>query len=86
MLHRSFMRRSALKILGASVRFLEPAVSVQHVRWELSGAEPVPGWNVPDVRRGIFTMVLVRAEDHWLIAAAQNTDIVPLPEAAIEVE
>jgi len=25
MLHRSFMRRSELKILGASVRFLEPA-------------------------------------------------------------
>ena len=77
-LHRTIFRNSALRAAESSVRFLNEETAVAHVSWEMTGAEGLPGWNVPEVRRGMMTLVLVQDADRWLIAAAHNTDTIPV--------
>jgi uncharacterized protein (TIGR02246 family) len=77
--HRTIFRNSTLQIVEQSVRFLSPGIAVAHASWQMKGAEGLPGWNVPETRRGIMTCILVKEADRWLITAAHNTDIVPVP-------
>ena len=44
----------------------------------MEGHQPPLGWNVPDVRQGILTLVFQKAIDGWKIASAHNTDIVTM--------
>lgn len=76
--HRTIFRNSNLQILDLSVRFLDPGTAVAHLWTELKGAESLPGRNAPAIRRALMTCVLVKEADRWLIAAAHNTDIVPV--------
>jgi len=78
-LHRTIFRNSTLRNLDRSVRFLDLGVALAHVRWEMTGHESVPGWHVPETRRGVLTAVLVHEGNRWCITALHNTDIVPLP-------
>jgi len=78
-LNRTIFRNSTIRALEGSVRFLSPTVAVAHQRWEMKGHERLPGWNVPEIRHGVLTAVLVRQGDVWLITAVQNTDIVQVP-------
>jgi len=77
-LHETIFRRTILRQVATTVRFVRGDVAVAHMQWEMTGAEAVPGWNVPDPRRGIFSYILVRHDDGWRITAAHNTDTVPL--------
>jgi uncharacterized protein (TIGR02246 family) len=77
-LHRTIFKNSFLRAVNTTVRPLNDQATMAHVAWEMTGAEGLPGWNVPELRKGMMSLVLVRAGDRWLIAAAQNTDIVPL--------
>jgi uncharacterized protein (TIGR02246 family) len=78
-LHNSVFRNSNLWMLDHSVRFPMPGLALAHVRWQMSGhdATHLQGWNVPEERNGLLTLVFVRKGDSWVIAASHNTDIVP---------
>lgn len=73
-LHRTFMRNSHVKLLHSTIRFVHPTVAIVRIRWEMTGVDKVPGWNVPDVRKGILTYVAVESGKDWKITAVQNTD------------
>jgi len=77
-LHRTIFRNSNLRSVNTTVRPVNDQVAMAHVAWEMTGAEGLPGWNVPELRKGMMSLVLVLRGDRWLITAAQNTDVVPL--------
>lgn len=77
-LFQSIMRDSRLHILQHSIRFVTDAVAVVHIKWEMEGHQPPPGWNVAEVRQGVLSLTVVREATDWKIAAAHNTDIVIL--------
>jgi uncharacterized protein (TIGR02246 family) len=77
-LHATRMKDSHLAATDTAVRVLKPNVAVIHVRWELTGDTGTDGVTQPP-RHGILSLVTVRAGGKWLIASAQNTDVVPLP-------
>jgi uncharacterized protein (TIGR02246 family) len=77
-LHRTIFRNSNLRSVNTTVRPVNDQVAMAHVAWEMTGAEGLPGWNVPELRKGMMSLVLVLRGDRWLISAAQNTDVVPL--------
>jgi uncharacterized protein (TIGR02246 family) len=77
-LHRTIFKNSNLRAASTTVRLVNDQVALAHIAWEMTGAEGLSGWNVPDLRKGMLSLVLVRTGDRWLITAAQNTDAVPL--------
>jgi len=77
-IHRTFMRNSVLKAERPVVRPLTDDSAIAHVRWEMTGVEKVPGWNIPDVRHGVVLYVLVKRDGEWKIAAFQNTEEIPV--------
>ena len=77
-LHATRMRDSHLVATETAVRVLRPGVAVIHVRWELTGDTGFDGVALPP-RQGILSLVTVRTGSKWLVASAQNTDVVPLP-------
>ena len=77
-LHATRMKRSRLTIQATSSRWLRPEVALVHATWELVGDTGL-GTTPQPARHGVLSLVLVRDSGRWLIEAAQNTDIVPLP-------
>jgi uncharacterized protein (TIGR02246 family) len=77
--HRTIFRNSTLQIVDQSVRFLSPSIALAHVSTELKGAESLRERVASETRRSLLTCVLVKEADRWLITAAHNTDIVPVP-------
>ena len=77
-IHASRMKNSHLTASETTVRFLRPDVAIVHVRWELTGESSPDGSTAPP-RKGLMTQVIAKTDGKWLIAACQNTDIVPLP-------
>jgi uncharacterized protein (TIGR02246 family) len=77
-LHRTIFKNSNLHAVSTTVRPVNEQVALAHIAWEMTGAEALPGWNVPELRKGTMSLVLVRSGDRWLIIAAQNTELVPL--------
>ena len=58
------------------VRWLRPDIAVAHVVWETTGDRVrhlAPG----SPRRGIFTWVVEKKDGKWLVAASQNTEVIP---------
>ena len=78
-IHATFAKNSVIRMRPNDARLLSPDVAVAHAHWEMTGVEKLPGWNVPDVRLGVMTYVLVRRNNGWKISAAQNTDVVEVP-------
>jgi uncharacterized protein (TIGR02246 family) len=77
-LHATRMRNSHLVVTESVVQLLGPDVAVLLQRWQLTGDTGIDGVTLP-MRRGVMTLVTIQEGGHWQIAAAQNTDIVPLP-------
>jgi uncharacterized protein (TIGR02246 family) len=77
-LHATRMRNSNLIAAETAVRLLRSDVALVHVRWQLTGDTGLDGVTLPP-RQGVLSFVTVRAGGKWLIASAQNTDLVPLP-------
>jgi uncharacterized protein (TIGR02246 family) len=77
-LHATRMRISHLVATETAVHLLRPDVAVVHIRWELTGDTGIDGVTLP-TRRGVMSLVTVRAGRKWQIASAQNTDVIPLP-------
>lgn len=83
-IHETIFRNSHIRSTGHAVRFLNDTTAVVHLTWEMHGGQGVEGWKVPEVRQGIFTLVMVRDNDAWRITAAQNTDAVNVSMAQLD--
>jgi len=79
-LHRTIFSQAVTRMTDSSVRFLSDDVALCHVHWEMAGAAKVPGWNIPEPRTGIMTLVCVERDGKWLVRAMHNTDTLPTPE------
>jgi uncharacterized protein (TIGR02246 family) len=77
-IHQTRMKNSQLRTTALSQRFLRPDVALAHATWQLQGDTGVDG-KAAAPRRGILMAVVVKQGKGWTIAAAQNTDIVPMP-------
>jgi len=77
-LHATRMRTSHLVASETLVHLLGPDAAVLLMRWELTGDTGTDGVTL-SVRRGVMSLVTVRAGSNWRIASAQNTDIIRLP-------
>ena len=66
---------------GVSIQYLKPDIALVHVEWSLRGDKD-PGGTPRQPREGIFTWVVVKKGEGWLIRAAQNTNLSNLPPPA----
>ncbi len=57
-----------------SIQFLKPDIAIAHIDWVLEGDTDPDGTSRP-ARGGIFTWVLSKHGETWLIRAAQNTNL-----------
>jgi uncharacterized protein (TIGR02246 family) len=78
-LHRTIFSRMVSRILHLSVRFPTDTTALVHVNWEMRGAVRLPGWNAPEPRTGVMTMLLVNQDGKWMARALHNTDTIPVP-------
>ena len=67
------------------VRSVGPDCAVVHAKWRLTGQYTPTGQDT-SARYGIFTFVLERTTDRWLVVAAQNTDIIAGAESIAVVD
>jgi uncharacterized protein (TIGR02246 family) len=79
-IHATRMKNSHLAILSRSARPLSSDVVLVHATWELEGDTGIEGKPLP-TRKGVLSFVVARQGGRWLAESAQNTDIVPLPNA-----
>jgi len=79
-IHATRMKNSHLTVLSRSVRPLRLDVVLVHATWELQGDTGIEGRPLPP-RKGVLSFVVARQAGRWLAEAAQNTDIVPIPNA-----
>lgn len=78
-IHKTIMRASEIWTTRHTVRYLAPEVALVHLNWGMRGHQAPADWKLPEVREGILTLVVTRRGGEWLIAAAQNTDRIPVP-------
>jgi uncharacterized protein (TIGR02246 family) len=78
-------RDSTLTPLEVSVRFLGPHLAVLHWSWRVEGDQNFDQTSRKP-RFGIFTMVVAKTGDEWLVTAAQNTNHIPPPNPDPEME
>ncbi len=82
LLHKILFARSVSRILDMFVRVVDNVTVLVHMHWEMKGAAKLPGWNVPDPRTGVMTLLWVKQAE-WRVRALHNTDTIPLPELPI---
>jgi uncharacterized protein (TIGR02246 family) len=76
-MHETAFRESVWSVKETRVKFIRPEVAILHMIWETKGDRlPVPGKTQGALREGIFTWVLERRGDTWLVVAAQNTEAI----------
>jgi uncharacterized protein (TIGR02246 family) len=76
--HRTIFRDSILRPESYGVRGLTPTIVLVHLNWQMTGADTVPGQEAGEDRHGVMTLLVERGEG-WLIAAAHDTETVPVP-------
>jgi hypothetical protein len=82
--NRYFIREAALiLVLDAAVHFIHPDLAVLHWTWSINGdGGEDPRTHAP--RRGIFTMLVQKRGDAWLISVAQNINERPGPNPELD--
>jgi uncharacterized protein (TIGR02246 family) len=58
---------------AVKLQFLKPDVALVHVNWALEGDKEPDGTPRPP-RNGVFTWIVIKQGEGWLIRAAQNTN------------
>jgi len=71
--HKTMFKNSVLTVKQTDVKFIRPDIAIAHVLWETQG-DAVPDRKPGEPRAGIFTWVVERRNDKWLIIASQNTE------------
>jgi uncharacterized protein (TIGR02246 family) len=72
-LHQVTFAESTWTTRHVKVKLLRPEVAIAHIEWSLKGDRNRDG-TAREPRDGIFTWVLVKSGERWLIAAAHNTN------------
>jgi len=72
-----YFNRSTWTTKNVEVRFLRPDIAIAHVLWSTTGDE-VRHVKHGSPREGVFTCVLDKRGGQWLIAASQNTEVMPI--------
>jgi len=76
---------STLTPLTTSVRFLRPDLAVLHWSWRLEG-DRNSDMTPRKPRFGLFTMIVEKKGDSWLVTVSQNTNHIPPPNPDPEME
>ncbi|MDE1854132.1 MAG: SgcJ/EcaC family oxidoreductase [Thaumarchaeota archaeon] len=71
--HATSFKHSTFTVNRTSVKFLRPDLALTHVRWRLEG-DFNPDGTPRNPRTGIFTQILRKSGDGWLILASHNTN------------
>ena len=72
---RTFFKASTITARRTKIKKLDEEVAIVQVRWKLAGQVGKDGGMLED-RYSIMTFVAQQHEDGWIVAAAQNTDII----------
>jgi uncharacterized protein (TIGR02246 family) len=75
-LHCVQMRNSTWINLNHEIRFIHGDLAIVHLEWTIEGDQD-PDGTPRGRRKGLFTWVLSREDDGWLIMAAHNTNLHP---------
>lgn len=78
-LHATIFAKSETRLVELTVAALGPTSALAHVHWEMSGAPKLPGWNVPEPRTGVLSLVWVDQGGEWKVRAMHNTDVIEVP-------
>jgi uncharacterized protein (TIGR02246 family) len=78
-------RDSTLTPLETSVRFLRPGLAVIHWSWKVEGDRNF-NKTLRKPRFGLFTMIIAKTGNEWLVKVAQNTNRIPAPNPDPEME
>lgn len=73
-IHQRHMLRTTWATVGYTLRPLRDDLVLAHQEWTISGECDSDGMSRPP-RSGIFTWVVTRSGNTWLIAAAHNTNL-----------
>lgn len=75
--HSMQFKDSVLKIDSVDIRFLEPRVAIVHAITRIAGDRDPNGSPRPSPRTTLLMAVAHKNKDAWVLAAAQNTTVVP---------
>ena len=75
-IHRLHLRDSRWSNLQYRSKFLTAELALVHLEWSIEGERTAAGTPGPQ-RSGVFTWLLQRRDEAWLIAAAHNTNLGP---------
>ena len=78
-LHTTIFAKSETRIVEMTVAALDSMTALAHVHWEMSGVAKLPGWNIPEPRTGVMTLVWVDQAGEWKVRAMHNTDVIEVP-------
>jgi len=79
-LHRTIFSKSVSRILELFISAVDETTVLVHMHWEMRGAARLPGWNVPDPRTGVMSLLWVKRAGEWRVRALHNTDAIPVAE------
>jgi uncharacterized protein (TIGR02246 family) len=81
-LRLSQFQESTWATKNVTVQFLKPDIALVHVDWSIVGDKD-PDGTARKPREGLFTWIVTKHGGHWLIRAAQNTNISNAPPPAL---
>jgi uncharacterized protein (TIGR02246 family) len=71
--HKTMFKDSVMTVGEIHIKFIRPDIAIAHVLWETKG-DVVPDRKPGEPRAGIFTWVVEKRSNKWLILASQNTE------------
>lgn len=78
-LHSTIFSKSVSRILDLSIAAVDNATVLVHMHWEMKGAAKLPGWNVPEPRIGVMSLLWIKRNGEWRVRSLHNTDAIPVP-------
>ncbi len=74
--HRTNLKLSEWKTEKVTIQPLSPDFALVHINWGMTGDTDFDG-TPREPRHGLFSWLVVKKGDRWLIRAVQNTNISP---------
>jgi uncharacterized protein (TIGR02246 family) len=74
--HRTNLKLSRWITHGVTIQSLSPTIALVHITWGMTGDTDFDG-TPREPRDGVFSWIVVKHDNHWLIRAVQNTNVSP---------
>jgi uncharacterized protein (TIGR02246 family) len=72
--HVIVFKNSTFTSDSAHIKYVGPGVAIMHINWQITGdVDPDGKPRIP--RKGIFTWVVTKESNQWLILAAHNVNV-----------